>query len=91
MYNFTFQLKAHGIPVLAKRDPTVRLLVQKVLALQYLPAEHIPEVLQAIRKKDKGPMGKFLDYVEDTWVKEQYHQANPLVLIPPLHQEQQRH
>jgi hypothetical protein len=71
-------VKELGLTRSRRENPRTADVIRKLLALQYLPGEHIPEVFQRIQR-DAGDgvlITRLLDYIQDQWI-------NSTVFHPP--------
>ncbi|XP_071804818.1 uncharacterized protein [Asterias amurensis] len=57
------QCQALGLVVPFKSNAGVHTFIKKLMALPFLPSEHIPEAFKKLQEKTKAP-----DYIERTWM-----------------------
>ena len=52
-----------------QQDPGTRKVISRLLALQFLPAEHIPATFNILQEKAcTEHLGELFNYVESTWI-----------------------
>ncbi|XP_077997120.1 uncharacterized protein LOC144450394 [Glandiceps talaboti] len=67
-YN-TIDVQQLGLQVAYNEDDGTRKFVRKVLALPYLPHEHIEEMFTRLRREvSSAPLESLMDYVHNTWI-----------------------
>ena len=58
-----------GFQVPYQQDPGTRKVISRLLALQFLPAEHIPATFNMMQEKaNTERLGERFNYVESTWI-----------------------
>ena len=59
-----------GLVVAFRNDEGTHSLVKKLLALPYLPAEHIPVVFQGLQARSTTEgLGELTQYIQNTWIE----------------------
>ena len=53
----------------SERDPGTSDVLRQLRCLQYLPAEHIPDVFYTIKRAATGRLAKLCDYIQDNWIR----------------------
>jgi hypothetical protein len=69
---FVFQVRSIGLTKSRKKNPHTAEVIKRLLALQYLPGEHIPLVFRRIQVEagDAVLMTRLMDYMQDTWISD---------------------
>eukprot|EP00794_Sanderia_malayensis_P015371 gene15371-biopygen12796 len=58
-----------GLATSYKNDPAVHNFIRSIMALPFLPAEHIAPAFEQLKKRATTPLADLVQYVEQTWIQ----------------------